>query len=84
MKPGGDCQLAEAMELCKTGLSGSGEDFVRSVKAAPEPMCILATNRQLDEIVPIHLDLYQWELIQHSNWEIFCYPNCFSFMDASS
>lgn len=28
MKQGGDCQLAEAMELCKTGLSGSGEDFV--------------------------------------------------------
>ena len=50
MKPGGDCQLAEAMELCKTGLSGSGEDFVRSVQAAPEPMCILATDRQLDEM----------------------------------
>ena len=29
MKQGGDCQLAEAIELCKTGLSGSGEDFVK-------------------------------------------------------
>jgi len=43
--------LAEAMELCKSGLSGSSEDFVRSVQAAPEPMCILATDRQLDEMV---------------------------------
>jgi len=51
MKQGGDCQLAEALELCKSGLSGSSEDFVRSVQAAPEPMCILATDRQLDEMV---------------------------------
>ncbi|MBC6401887.1 MAG: hypothetical protein GDA37_12950 [Ekhidna sp.] len=50
MKQGGDCQLAEAMELCKSGLNSS-EDFVRSVQAAPEPMCILATDRQLDEMV---------------------------------
>ena len=51
MKQGGDCQLAEAMELCKTGMSGSGQDFVRSVQAAPEPMCILATDQQLDEMM---------------------------------
>ena len=51
MKQGGDCQLAETIELCKTGLSGSGEDFVRSVQAAPEPMYILAIDRQLDEMV---------------------------------
>jgi len=51
MKQGGDCQLAEAMELCKTGLSGSGEGFVRSIQAAPEPMCILAADRQLDEML---------------------------------
>ena len=27
MKQGGDYQLAEVMELCKTGLSGSGKDL---------------------------------------------------------
>ena len=44
-------QLAEAMEMCKTGIGSKGIAFVRSVIAAPEPMCILTTDRQLDEMV---------------------------------
>ena len=57
IKQEGDCQLAKAMKLCKTGLSGSGEDFVRSVRAASKHMCILATDRQLDEMLRSCTDL---------------------------
>ena len=44
-------ELAETMEKCKTGLGPSGVSFVRCVEAAPEPMCILATDRQIHEMV---------------------------------
>ena len=47
MKAGCDCQLAEAMEFCKTHLSGSREAFAKSVHATPEPMCLLSTDKQL-------------------------------------
>jgi hypothetical protein len=39
------------MELCKLGQGTKGVAFVRSVQAAPEPMCLLSTDRQLDEMV---------------------------------
>ena len=42
--------LAETMEMCKAGI-GDGTPFVRCVQAAPEPLCILSTDRQLDEMV---------------------------------
>ena len=44
-------ELTEVMEMCKAGHGSSNEPFVRLVQAAPEPMCILATDRQLDEMV---------------------------------
>ena len=44
-------ELAETMEKCKTGLGPNGVPFVRCVQAAPEPMCILTTDRQLEEMV---------------------------------
>ena len=49
METGSKGQLAETMEMCKVGLNG--KSFVRCVQAAPEPMCVLATDRQLDEMV---------------------------------
>ena len=42
-------QLIEAMEMCKSGIS-SKNPFVRCVQAAPEPMCVLATEQQLSEM----------------------------------
>ena len=44
-------QLAEAMEMCKAGHGCKGKSFVRCVQAAPEPMCILASDRQICEMV---------------------------------
>ena len=38
------------MELCKSG-QNKNNPFVRCVQAAPKPMCVLATDRQLDEMV---------------------------------
>jgi len=43
-------QLIEAMEMCKSGISGKNP-FVCYAQAAPEPMCVLATDRQLNEMV---------------------------------
>ena len=43
-------QLIEAMEMCKSGIS-SKNPFVRCVQAAPEPMCVLATEQQLSEMI---------------------------------
>ena len=45
------CQdtLAEVMRLCKETVS-SDNVFIRSVEAAPEPMCVLATRQQLDDL----------------------------------
>ena len=40
--------LAQVMQMCK---DTSGTDaFMRSVEAAPEPMCVLATNQQLADL----------------------------------
>lgn len=47
---GSKASLADTMEMCKAGV-GDGTPFVRCVQAAPEPMCILTTDRQLDEMV---------------------------------
>lgn len=44
-------QLADTMEMCESGHDAGNEKFVRCVQAAPEPMCILASDRQLDEMV---------------------------------
>ena len=41
--------LAHVMRQCKETSSGS-EAFIRSVEAAPEPMCVLATNQQLKDL----------------------------------
>ena len=38
--------LAHVMQMCKD-TKGTDAEFVRSVEAAPEPMCVLATNQQL-------------------------------------
>lgn len=43
-------QLIEAMEMCKSGISGK-KSFVCCIQAAPESMCVLATERQLSEMV---------------------------------
>ena len=51
LETGSKGQLAETMEMCKVGIGLNGKRFVRCVQAAPEPMCVLATDRQLDEIV---------------------------------
>ena len=36
---------------CQTGIGSNGESFVRCVQAAPELMCILYTDRQLEEMI---------------------------------
>ena len=41
--------LAEVMQMCKDTSSGT-DAFIRSVEAAPEPMCVLATSQQLADI----------------------------------
>ena len=41
--------LAHVMRECKES-SSAGEAFIRSVQAAPEPMCVLATNQQLSDL----------------------------------
>ena len=43
--------LFTVMMQCKSTESNSDEAFVRSVVAAPEPMAVLATNRQLDDMI---------------------------------
>ena len=40
--------LAQVMQMCKD--SANSGMFVRSVEAAPEPMCILASDQQLTDI----------------------------------
>ena len=41
--------LAHVMRECKES-SSAGEAFIHSVQAAPEPMCVLATNQQLSDL----------------------------------
>ena len=41
--------LYNVMLQCKT--SNPGKEFVRAVAASPEPMAVLATNHQLDDMV---------------------------------
>ena len=41
--------LAQVMKECKETSSGD-EAFIRSVQAAPEPMCVLTTNQQLSDV----------------------------------
>jgi len=41
--------LAHVMRECKES-SSTGEAFIRSVQAASEPMCVLATNQQLSDL----------------------------------
>ena len=38
--------LAHVMQMCKDSY-GTEKEFFRAVEAAPEPMCVLATNQQL-------------------------------------
>ena len=47
-----DCKkdtLAQVMQMCKDTCS-STDAFIRSVEAAPEPMCVLATDQQLCDL----------------------------------
>ena len=55
---GSKSQLAETMKMCQTGIGSNGESFVRCVQAAPEPMCILCTDRQLEEMIRNCTDLH--------------------------
>ena len=41
--------LAEILQTCKATIS-TLEAFIRSVEAAPEPMCVLATDYQLSDM----------------------------------
>ena len=41
--------LTHVMQVCKE-TSSSMDAFIRSVEAAPEPMCVLATNQQLADL----------------------------------
>ena len=41
--------LAEVMYMCKDGERGN-EHFIRSVEAAPEPMCVLCSDQQLKDL----------------------------------
>ncbi len=45
----GEDVLAEIMYMCKED-EGSDEKFIRSEKAAPEPMCVLCSNHQLKDL----------------------------------
>ena len=40
--------LAHVMRVCKE--TSGDEAFIRSVQAAPEPMCVLTTNQQLNDV----------------------------------
>ena len=46
-RSGGTSELAMMMMKCK---AANGDVFVRFVQAAPEPLCILATDYQLQEL----------------------------------
>ena len=41
--------LAHVMQMCKDTF-GADAEFIRAVEAAPEPMCVLATNQQLADL----------------------------------
>ena len=51
--------LFTVMLQCKSTESNSDEAFVRSVVAAPEPMAVLATNRQLNDMIRFLTDPVQ-------------------------
>ena len=51
--------LFTVMLQCKSTESNSDEAFVRSVVAAPEPMAVLATNRQLNDMMRFLTDPVQ-------------------------
>jgi len=42
--------LAHVLQMCKD-TKGTDAEFVRSIEAAPEPMCVLATNQQQNVFV---------------------------------
>ena len=44
-----DKTLAQVMQMCRDTSSGT-DAFIRSVEAAPEPMCVLATSQQLTDL----------------------------------
>ena len=46
-RSGGTSELAMMMMKCK---AANGDAFVRCVQGAPEPLCILATDYQLQEL----------------------------------
>ena len=80
LETGSKGQLAETTEMCKVGISLNEKGFVRCVQAAPEPMCVLATDRQLDEMVRNCTDSTNFVPIgvdpTFKLGHFFCYPYC--------
>ena len=58
-KCSGSDSLFSVMIQCKSTDPNSDDAFVRSVVAAPEPMAVLATNRQLNDMVRFLTDPLQ-------------------------
>ena len=71
--------------MCKSGENKSNL-FMQCVQAASEPMCILATNCQLDEMVRNCTDNSNYVPIGvdpiHSNWPFLCDSDSFCIQDA--
>ena len=42
--------LLSVMAMCKQSMGKDGDPFVRIVTSAPEPMCIMCTNSQLNDV----------------------------------
>ena len=55
--------LFSVMLQCKSTNPNSDDAFVRSVVAAPEPMAVLATNRQLNDMVRFLTDSQQYTVM---------------------
>ena len=55
--------LFMVMEQCK--LCESGDKFVRVVTASPEPMCLLATDQQLNDLTRFATNPNKFQLILH-------------------
>ena len=58
-KSSGNDSLFSVMIQCKSTDPNADDAFVRSVVAAPEPMAVLATNRQLSDMVRFLTDPLQ-------------------------
>ena len=55
--------LLSIMIMCKEGMAKEDDSFVRIVTSAPEPMCVLSTNYQLDDIERYCIDPEAFSLL---------------------